>query len=115
MTTREFYITGMMLKAYRHICKISIEEFVKKSHISRSTLTRTERFINSSPTNFEDISFSLSFFTLKKIAIGMDMFYGEFKMMVETLSKEKDELLDVAIYIEIAKMLLKKKSMTMGE
>ena len=84
--------------------------------MSKSTIAKLEGFASNSLTDLGETSYiAINYTTCKRIAVGMDILFSEFMMIVETLSKEKDELLDVIIYIEIAKILLNKKSMTMGE
>ena len=110
MTIRRTYIAGMMLKAYRQICKISMDEFAKNSHISKSSITKLEGIASNSPDSIEQFSYCpISLNLCEKIASGMDMLLYEFLEFLEQFEKERDEIIDVVIYLEISKFILKKQ------
>ena len=109
MTKRQTYIVGMILNAYRNICKITQEEFAKKSGISRAVVVRLESFANKPITKVNEVQVSnTTLNTLERIAMAMEIKFYQLLEVFERLELIKDDELDATIYLEVSKIILRK-------
>ncbi|MBO5142190.1 MAG: hypothetical protein J6C46_04215 [Clostridia bacterium] len=99
---------GAIVKAYRNIYGVSIEEFCKKGQFSKSTISKLEALVfGLNHEKDEETQFSVAVNMCEKLANCMEMKLSELFTIVENIEQEKSVEFNVVVYLKLSEFLMK--------